>query len=399
VGLSVIVFGATGMVGQGVVRECITSPEVDYVVLIGRSSAGIDHAKVREVVMPDLADVDAYEPVFDGIDACFFCAGVTAAGKSEAEYTRITYDLTLAVARSIARRSPGATFTYVSGSGTDPAGRAMWSRVKGRTEQDLLTLPLDAYILRPGFINPMNGERSSTGWYRAVYAVARPLYPLLRRLAPAAVTSTEQVGRAMVALALCGSPPPGRKRILETSDINAIDPAGAWLPRLTRYAPSSSIDVRLVKSGKLKIGYEAVVRSDDGNHLVVEAPWAGTEPRELGPVTFGPGDTFTEHYWQDRWYSVKEVRDSAGIRKGWYCDVCRPAVRRPTSFYAEDLELDLWVSDDLSTQVRLDEDEFAASGIATREPSTAAQARAALDALEALAADRFAAVLGQDTPS
>src|SRR5215467_5850379 len=132
------------MVGQGVVRECIDSPEVDYVVLIGRSSAGIDHAKVREVVVPDLEDVDAYEPVFDGIDACFFCAGTTAAGKSESEYTRVTYDLTLTVARSVARRSPGATFAYVSGAGTDPAGRAMWSRVKGRTEQDLLALPLDA---------------------------------------------------------------------------------------------------------------------------------------------------------------------------------------------------------------------------------------------------------------
>jgi uncharacterized protein YbjT (DUF2867 family) len=387
----VIVFGATGMVGQGVVRECIASPEVDYIVLIGRSSAGIDNAKVREVVVPDLADVEAYEPVFDGIDACYFCVGVTAAGKSEDEYTQVTYDLTIAVAHAIALRSPGATFTYVSGAGTNASGRSMWSRVKGRTEQDLLAMPLDAYMLRPGFINPTHGERSGTRLYRMAYAVLTPLYPMLRRVATNAVTSTEQVGRAMVALALRGS----RTRILETRDINAIDPTAATMPRSTRYAPGSSIEVRLVKAGALKLAYEATVRSDDGNHLVVEAPWVGDQPRDLGPVTFGPGDVFTEHYWGDRWYSVKEVRDPAAQRKGWYCDVCRPVVRRPTSVYAEDLELDLWVSDDLSTLVRLDEDEFVASGLATREPSTAAQARAALDALEMLAADRFAAVIGQ----
>ncbi|HKE63593.1 MAG TPA: DUF402 domain-containing protein [Micromonosporaceae bacterium] len=390
-GLSVIVFGATGMVGQGVVRECIASPEVDYVVLIGRTRAGVDDAKVHEVVVPDLAEVDAYEPVFDGIDACYFCVGVTSAGRTEDEYTRITYDLTLAVARAVARRSPGATFAYVSGAGTNAAGRSMWARVKGRTEQALLGLPLDAYMLRPGFINPMHGERSGTRLYRVAYAAVSPLYPILRRVAPGAVTSTEQVGRAMVALALRG----WRKRTLETRDINAIDPIAATMPRSTRYAPGSTIAVRLVKSGQLKVGYDATVRSDDGNHLVVEAPWVGEQPRDLGPVTFGPGDVFTEHYWQDRWYSVKEVRDPAGVRKGWYCDVCRPAVRRPTSVYAEDLELDLWVSDDLSTRVRLDEDEFVASGLAVREPSAAAQARAALDALEALAADRFASVIGK----
>src|SRR5215475_3419093 len=383
------------MVGQGVVRECIASPQVDYVVLIGRSSAGIEHQKVREVVVSDLADVEAYEPVFDGIDACFFCAGVSSTGRSEQEYTRITYDLTLGVANAFAHRSPGATFVYVSGAGTDPTGRAMWARVKGRTEQDLLTLPLDGYMLRPGLIHPTHGERSGTGWYRAFYRIERPFYPLLRRLAAPFVTSTEQVGRAMLSLALHGS----SRRILETRDINAIDPAGASTPRPTTYAVGSSINVRLVKAGRIKIEYDALVRHDDGIHLTVEAPWTGSSPRDLGPVVFGPGDVFTEHYWTDRWYSVKEVRDPSGSLKGWYCDVCRPVVRRATSVYAEDLDLDLWASADLGIVVRLDEDEFVESGLQTRDPSAAAQARAALDALEELAKDKFAAVIGQGARS
>jgi len=401
VGSSVIVFGATGMVGQGVVRECIASPEIDHVVLIGRSSAHISHQKVHEVLISDLAEVDAYEPVFDGIDACYFCVGVSSAGKSEAEYTRITYDLTLAIAQAVAARSPGATFVYVSGAGTNPTGRAMWARVKGRTEQDLLSLPLDAYMLRPGFINPVHGERSGTGWYRVIYRMIAPLYPLLRRLAPGAVTSTVNVGRAMIGLTLHGGPGLefGNRRILESRDINAIDPEAATTPTPRTFAEGMTIGVRLVKAGRMKLAYDATVRSDDGVHVVVEAPFAGDVAHDVGPVTFAPGDVFTEHYWTDRWYSVKEVRDPAGALKGWYCDVTRPVVRKAASVYSDDLELDLWVSGNLATVVRLDEDEFLASGLSQHDPFAATHARAALDTLAGLAAERFASVLGEGAVS
>jgi uncharacterized protein YbjT (DUF2867 family) len=397
VGLSVIVFGATGMVGQGVVRECIASAQVDHVVLISRSSAGVDHEKVHEVVVPDLADVESFEPVFDGIDACFFCAGVSSAGKSVAEYARVTYDMTVDIARAVAARSPGATFVYVSGAGTDPAGRAMWARVKGRTEQDLLALPLDAYMLRPGFIKPMNGERSGTGWYRAAYRVITPLYPVLRRLAPGSFTTTEHVGRAMVALALHGSAGLGfpNHHIFATRDMNAIDPVAATTPAPPIFPPGTAIGVRLAKAGRMKLAYDATVRSDDGVHLVVQAPFEGAEAHGVGSVTFGPGDIFTEHYWTDRWYSVKEVRGPSGALKGWYCDVTRPAVRKAASVYSEDLDLDLWVSGDRTIVERLDEAEFVASGLTARDPFAAAQARAALDALESLATDGFASVVGE----
>jgi uncharacterized protein YbjT (DUF2867 family) len=143
---------------------------------------------------------------------------------SEAEYTRQTLDLTLAAARALARARPGATFCYVSGAGTDSTerGRAMWARVKGRTENALLTMSLEAYMFRPGFIRPRPGKVSKTALYRAVYAVIGPLYPLLKRLVPAHVTTAETVGRAMIACAMGGYP----KRVLEARDINAAAAPG-----------------------------------------------------------------------------------------------------------------------------------------------------------------------------
>jgi hypothetical protein len=389
VGLTVVITGATGMVGAGVLRECVESPQVDRVILLGRSRVGADHPKVGELVVADLHDVGSYEDELAGVDACLFCAGVSAAGRSEADYRRITYDLTLGIAAGIARRSPGATFCYVSGAGTSTDSRAMWARVKGRTEDDLSALPLDAYALRPGLIQPRHGERSRTAWYRVFYALATPFYPLLRRLAPGAVTSTEQMGRAMIALALHGAD----TRVLETRDINAIDATLAARPAAVAYPVAGNLDVRLVKAGRMKIEYPAVVAHDDGNHLVVEATWAGEGSRDLGVVVFGPGDLFTEHYWADRSYSIKEVRDPAGVLKGWYCDVTRRPVRRPRAVYVEDLDLDLWASADLATIARLDEDEFADSGLAERDPAAAAEALAALDALEELAARRFDDIL------
>ncbi|MFY1688661.1 DUF402 domain-containing protein [Plantactinospora sp. WMMB782] len=149
------------------------------------------------------------------------------------------------------------------------------------------------------------------------------------------------------------------------------------------------VTVHLVKAPRPDLRYPASVVSDDGNHLVVQAPWADDVVRDMGFVRFEPGDTWTEHYWRDRWYSVKEVYDAAGTRKGWYCDVTRPPTVRDDVLVVPDLDLDLWASADLSEVYRLDEDEFLASGLPEREPATAARARQALDELAELAADGF----------
>lgn len=145
---------------------------------------------------------------------------------------------------------------------------------------------------------------------------------------------------------------------------------------------ASSVEVALVKAGRTKIRYPAALVSDDGTHLVVRAPWAAPGVRDFGFVRFEPGDVFTEHYWRDRWYAVKEVRSGNGTLKGWYCDVTRPAVVLEGRVEVEDLDLDLWMSADGSTVLRLDEDEFEESGLADRDPEAAAEALRALDALE-----------------
>jgi uncharacterized protein YbjT (DUF2867 family) len=219
--MNVLIFGATGMVGQGVLRECLRDAGVARVLVVGRRATGQAHAKLRELVLPDPADLTAVEPQLTGFDACFFCLGVTSAGLSAERYTRLTYDLTLAVARTLARLDPGMTFVYVSGTGTDSTerGRIMWARVKGRTENALLALPFKgAYMFRPGYIQPLDGIQSRTRWYRAMYAAVAPLYPVLKRLLPGAVTTTAQVGRAMLVVARRGFARP----VLETRDINGL---------------------------------------------------------------------------------------------------------------------------------------------------------------------------------
>jgi uncharacterized protein YbjT (DUF2867 family) len=218
--MKVILFGATGMVGQGVLRECVVDPEVETVLVVGRSPTGQRDAKLREIVHTDLSDLSAIEGQFAGYDACFFCLGVSSAGMSEEAYRRVTYDLTMSVAQAMVRQNPRLTFTYVSGQGTDSSerGRMMWARVKGRTENALLKLPFNAYMFRPGFIQPVHGVRSKTRLYRALYAVTAPLYPVLKKIAPNQLTSSEQVGRAMITVARTGAP----KRVLETRDINSL---------------------------------------------------------------------------------------------------------------------------------------------------------------------------------
>lgn len=214
-----ILFGATGMVGQGVLRECLLDRRVDKVLAIGRVTTGAAHGKLTEIVLPDLTELAGVADRLDGYDTCLFCLGVSSAGMGADAYRRVTYDLTLSVARVLARRSPGCTFLYVSGQGTDGTerGRVRWARVKGETENALRALPgLRSYALRPGFIQPLHGATSKTPLYAAAYRVVGPLFPLLRRVAPAWVTSTETLARAMLAVAEHGYHTP----VLETRDIN-----------------------------------------------------------------------------------------------------------------------------------------------------------------------------------
>jgi uncharacterized protein YbjT (DUF2867 family) len=217
--MNVILFGGTGMVGQGALRECLLDPGVTRILAIGRSSLGLLHQKLREIVVPDLTDLSKVETELAGYDACFFSLGTSAVGMTEASYARVTYDLTLSVARTLLRVNPAMTFIYVSGMGTDSTehGRTMWARVKGRTENALLALGFRAaYMFRPGVIVPMHGITSRTTLYRLIYALLEPLVPLIQRFFPDAVTTTERVGRAMIAVARDGYP----KRVLEAVDIN-----------------------------------------------------------------------------------------------------------------------------------------------------------------------------------
>ncbi len=209
------------MVGLGVLRECMLDPEVETVLAIGRNATAQQHEKLHEIVHNDLSDLSAIEGRLSGYDACFFCLGVSAVGMTEEAYRRVTYDLTISVARTLARLNPAMTFIYVSGSGTDSTerGRLMWARVKGKTENALLQMPFKAvYMFRPGYIQPLHGIRTKTRWYRAIYAVIGPLYPVWKFLFPKYVTTTECVGRAMLNVAKRGSP----KSVLENQDIRSV---------------------------------------------------------------------------------------------------------------------------------------------------------------------------------
>jgi len=219
--MDVLLFGATGMVGQGVLRECLLDPEIGRVLVIGRSPTGQRHVKLTERVHKNLLDFSTIESDLTGFDACFFCLGVTSTGMTEEDYRRVTYDVTLSVAETLARLNPGMTFVYVSGQGTDStsSGRVMWARVKGATENALLGLPFKAaYMFRPGVIQPLHGIQSKTKSYRVLYKLTGPILPLLKRLFPDYITNTEQLGRAMIGVARRGY----AKRVLESRDINRV---------------------------------------------------------------------------------------------------------------------------------------------------------------------------------
>jgi uncharacterized protein YbjT (DUF2867 family) len=219
--LKVLLFGATGMIGQGVLRECLLDPDVTQVVSIVRRPSEQTRPKLKEILHEDFLDFSSIEGELSDLDACFFCLGVTSAGLGEEAYGRVTYDVTLAAARTLSRLNPQMTFSYVSGAGTDSTehGRIMWARVKGRTENALLRLPFKAvYLFRPGAIQPLHGIVSRTRLYRILYAVLNPLFPLLGWIAPDSFTTTDQLGKAMIQAGLQGAP----KAVLETADINRL---------------------------------------------------------------------------------------------------------------------------------------------------------------------------------
>jgi uncharacterized protein YbjT (DUF2867 family) len=219
--MRVIIFGATGMVGQGVLRECLVDPGIDRVLVVGRSPTGVRSAKLTEITHDDFTDYSAIEPQLTGFDACFFCLGVSSIGMTEERYRHLTYDITLTAATTLARLNPQMTFTYVTGAGTDSTeqGSRMWARVKGKTENDLLKLPFKAaYMFRPGAIQPLHGVRSKTAWVQAIYTATWPLWSVLRRFSPRLATSTEQMGRAMIHVAREGYP----RKVLEMEDINSV---------------------------------------------------------------------------------------------------------------------------------------------------------------------------------
>lgn len=199
--MKILIFGATGMVGQGVLHECLTAPDVSQVMTVGRTPVEQTHPKLQQLILPDLMALDARESELQGFDACFFCLGVSSSGMSEDAYRRITYEVTLKVAKVLASLNPGMTFVYVSGAGTDSSeqGYSMWARVKGKTENDLKQLPFrSVYLFRPGVIQPLHGIRSKTPAYQRFYSLASPLLSLIRRVFPGAIVTTDDIGQAML---------------------------------------------------------------------------------------------------------------------------------------------------------------------------------------------------------
>jgi len=219
--MKAIIFGATGMVGSGVLLECLEHPDVESILVVGRSSCQIEHEKLAEVVHQDFFDYSGIENALGGYDACFFCLGVSSFRMSEEQYNRLTYELTVRAAETLARLNPDMTFCYVSGAGTDSteSGRSMWARVKGKTENQLLRAPFKAvYLFRPGYIQPLKGVRSKTRVYQALYTALGPLFPVWKKLFPKYVTNTEKLGLAMIHVASHGYSRP----VLENRDINSI---------------------------------------------------------------------------------------------------------------------------------------------------------------------------------
>ncbi|MEU0885957.1 epimerase [Lentzea sp. NPDC005914] len=212
--MKIVVFGATGMVGQGALREALLDPAVDSVVTVGRSAMAVSDPKQRHVVHADFGDLSPIASQVADADACFYCMGLTSAGLTEAEYTPVTHDYALEAARVV-----GGTYVYVSGEGANAESSTMWARVKGRTENELLALDRRVFVVRPGFIQPLHGITSRTRIYRYLYRWSSWLFPVLRKAAPKFVTTTENLGRAMVALAKGATP---AVKVLRSDEINRL---------------------------------------------------------------------------------------------------------------------------------------------------------------------------------
>lgn len=212
-----VITGATGMVGEGVLVECLVDPDVEKVLVIGRKTCGVDHPKLREVLLVDFMELSPLDSLLNDYNACFFCLGVSSVGLKEDAYTKLTYDLTLNFAKAMLKENRQMTFCYVSGAGTDSTekGRTMWARVKGKTENDLMKLPFhQAYMFRPGYMQPTNGLRNSLKFYRYVSWS----YPFLRTVFPGFVSTLRELGQAMIKASKIGS----EKSVLEVRDIVAL---------------------------------------------------------------------------------------------------------------------------------------------------------------------------------
>lgn len=224
--MRVIVFGASGMIGHGALHAALREDTVTEVLAVVRTPLAVTHPKLRQIVHADFTDYTAVQEQLTGLDACFYCLGVSAVGRTEADYTRVTHAYTLAAARALIAASPDLTFVYVSGQGADPTGRSrqMWARVKGRTENDLRALPMTTYVFRPGFVQPVDGAVSRTPAYRALYGATAALHPLLKRLFPRHITTTAAVGFAMLSTARPGSNAPA---VLGNPDIHRLVTTGS----------------------------------------------------------------------------------------------------------------------------------------------------------------------------
>lgn len=219
--IKVIITGSTGMVGKGVLMECLENPAVSSVLLINRNSIGIEHEKIKELIIEDFHNLSPFREALSGYDACYFCLGVSAFRMKEREYNEITYKITLHLAKLLSDINPELSFCYVSGVGTDSSeqGRSMWARVKGKTENTILKLGFkSAYLFRPGYIQPMKGIRSRTSMYNTMYTFIKPFYPIFKWIIPNKVTNTVNIGKAMIYTTLKGAD----KTILYNKDINEL---------------------------------------------------------------------------------------------------------------------------------------------------------------------------------
>lgn len=201
--MKALLFGATGMVGQGVLLACLADPDLTEVLVVGRNPVRQRHAKLTEILLPDLFDLSPVADRLAGYDACFFCLGVSSVGMKEDKYRHLTYDLTLTIAETVAPLNPGMAFEYISGEGTDTTeqGRTMWARIKGATENAVIALPFTGYAIRPGFIQAAPDVRPRNRVYATGYAVTGWLFPVLRKLAPKVVITSDELARAMITIA------------------------------------------------------------------------------------------------------------------------------------------------------------------------------------------------------